>query len=165
MSGCVACFRLRSMPRWIGRSRRSSHQRVPDRCVDVFAFRGARVPAPRTRAARTKNRARADLTSPGPGRPRDAAPRPGRPAAAPRLPGGPAATRHTWGKHKPHTHKPASDNFQNIEKFSGRVWGLVGPPRAPGWPETDSPRKMIASSGVGTQIRALGTRFVAIFRF
>ena len=37
--------------------------------------------------------------------------------------------------------------------------------RAPGWPETDSPRKMIASSGVETEIRALGTRFVAIFRF
>ena len=46
-------------------------------------------------------------------------------------------------------------------KFSGRF----GPPRAPGWPETDSPRKMIASSGVETRIRALGTRFVAIFRF
>ena len=37
--------------------------------------------------------------------------------------------------------------------------------RAPGWPETDSPRKMIASSGVETEIRALGARFVAIFRF
>ena len=41
----------------------------------------------------------------------------------------------------------------------------VGPPRAPGWPETDSPRKTIASSGVETQIRALETPFVAIFRF
>ena len=38
------------------------------------------------------------------------------------------------------------------------------PPRAPGWPETDSPRKMIANSGVETRSRALGTRFVAIFR-
>ena len=37
--------------------------------------------------------------------------------------------------------------------------------RAPGWPETDSPRKMIASSGVETEIRALGTRFVAIVVF
>ena len=42
---------------------------------------------------------------------------------------------------------------------------LFGPPWAPGWPETDSPRKMIANSGVETEIRALGTRFVAIFRF
>ena len=40
-----------------------------------------------------------------------------------------------------------------------------GPPRAPGWPETDSPRKTIANSGVGTQIRALGAHFVAIFVF
>ena len=32
------------------------------------------------------------------------------------------------------------------------------------WLETDSPRKMIASSGVETRIGALGTRFVAIFR-
>ena len=39
------------------------------------------------------------------------------------------------------------------------------PPRAPGWPETDSPRNMIANSRVDTQIRAPGTRFVAIFRF
>ena len=37
--------------------------------------------------------------------------------------------------------------------------------RAPGWPETDSPRKIITKSGVETRIRALGTRFVAIFRF
>ena len=36
--------------------------------------------------------------------------------------------------------------------------------RAPGWPETDSPRKMIASSGVETEIRALGACFMAIFR-
>ena len=42
---------------------------------------------------------------------------------------------------------------------------IGGHPRAPGRPETDSPRNMIANSGVGTQIRALGTRFVAIFRF
>ena len=42
---------------------------------------------------------------------------------------------------------------------------MFGPPWAPGWPETDSPRKMMASSGVETEIRALGTRFVAIFRF
>ena len=40
-----------------------------------------------------------------------------------------------------------------------------GPPRALGWPETDFLRKVIAKSGVETRIRALGTRFVAIFRF
>ena len=40
-----------------------------------------------------------------------------------------------------------------------------GPPRALGWPETDSPRNIITKSGVETRIRALGTRFVAIFRF
>ena len=43
------------------------------------------------------------------------------------------------------------------------MW-LFGPPRAPGWPETDSPRKLRADSRVETRIRALGTRFVAIFR-
>ena len=32
-------------------------------------------------------------------------------------------------------------------------------------PKTDSPRKMIASSGVETGIRALGTHVVVIFRF
>ena len=46
-----------------------------------------------------------------------------------------------------------------------KVLDFFGAFRAPGWPETDSPRKMIASSGVETEIRALGTRFVAIFRF
>merc|ERR1712035_172544 len=44
-------------------------------------------------------------------------------------------------------------------------WIFFGAFRAPGWPETDSPRKTIASSGVETQIRALETPFVAIFRF
>ena len=47
---------------------------------------------------------------------------------------------------------------------SGRLSRLFWPPRAPGWPETDSPRKMIANSGVETKIGALGTRFVATFR-
>ena len=42
---------------------------------------------------------------------------------------------------------------------------LLLPPWAPGWPETDSPRKMIASSGVEIEIRATGTPFAAIFRF
>ena len=42
---------------------------------------------------------------------------------------------------------------------------MFGAFRAPGWPETDSPRKIITKSGVETRIRALGTRFVAIFRF
>ena len=42
---------------------------------------------------------------------------------------------------------------------------FVGPPRAPGWPETDSPRKTIAPDAPETQIRALGAHFVAIFRF
>ena len=42
---------------------------------------------------------------------------------------------------------------------------MCGAFRAPGWPETDSPRKIITKSGVETRIRALGTRFVAIFRF
>ena len=36
---------------------------------------------------------------------------------------------------------------------------------APGWPETDSPRKIITKSGVETRIRALGIRFVTFFRF
>ena len=52
-----------------------------------------------------------------------------------------------------------------MDFFRGEFWGFFGPPRAPGWPETDSPRKVIASSGVDTQIRALGTRVVAVFRF
>ena len=52
-----------------------------------------------------------------------------------------------------------------LEIFLGDVCGFFGLPRAPGWPETDSPRSMMASSGVETEIRALGTRFVAIFRF
>ena len=54
--------------------------------------------------------------------------------------------------------------FFSIEIFRVIFW-IVWPPRAPGWPETDSPRKMKARSGVHTQVRALGTRFVAIFRF
>ena len=49
--------------------------------------------------------------------------------------------------------------------FFGEFSGRFGPPRAPGWPETDSPRKIITKSGVETRIRALGARFVAIFRF
>ena len=56
-------------------------------------------------------------------------------------------------------------NLRFSGEFSVRFSDFFGPPRAPGWPETDSPRKMIASSGVETEIRALGTRFVAIFRF
>ena len=36
--------------------------------------------------------------------------------------------------------------------------------RAPGWPDTDSPRKIITKSGVETRSRALGTRFAASFR-
>ena len=50
-------------------------------------------------------------------------------------------------------------------KLSVRFLGLFGPPWAPGWPETDSPRKMVGTSGVETRIRALGTPFVTIFRF
>ena len=46
-----------------------------------------------------------------------------------------------------------------------KTWIFFGAFRAPGWPETDSPRKIITKSGVETRIRALGTRFVAIFRF
>ena len=42
--------------------------------------------------------------------------------------------------------------------------GRVGPPKAPGWAGTDSPRKLLHENGVETQIRALGTRFVAMFR-
>ena len=57
------------------------------------------------------------------------------------------------------------NKIKNIGKYSGRFSGLLGPPWAPGWPETDSPRKMMASSGVETKIGALGNRFVAIFRF
>ena len=53
------------------------------------------------------------------------------------------------------------ENSEKFAKYSGRF----GPPRAPGWPETDSPRKIITKSGVETRIRALGARFVAIFRF
>ena len=51
--------------------------------------------------------------------------------------------------------------LENLLKF----WIFFGAFRAPGWPETDSPRKIITKSGVETRIRALGTRFVAIFRF
>ena len=42
---------------------------------------------------------------------------------------------------------------------------MFGAFRAPGWPETDSPRKVITKSGVEVRIRALGTRFVAFFLF
>ena len=45
------------------------------------------------------------------------------------------------------------------------VVAFLGPPWAPGWPETDSPRKMIANSWIETEIRVLGLRFVAIFCF
>ena len=37
--------------------------------------------------------------------------------------------------------------------------------RAPGWPETDSPRKAIAGSRVETRIRALGNHSVVMFGF
>ena len=37
--------------------------------------------------------------------------------------------------------------------------------RAPGWPETDSPRKVIAGSRVETRIRALGNHSVVMFGF
>ena len=57
------------------------------------------------------------------------------------------------------------DHFLFCLSFSKRMSCFFLPPRAPGWPETDSPRKMVANSGVDTQIRALGTRVVAIFRF
>ena len=54
----------------------------------------------------------------------------------------------------------------NLEFFEIlRNFGFFGAFRAPGWPETDSPRKIITKSGVETRIRALGARFVAIFRF
>ena len=42
--------------------------------------------------------------------------------------------------------------------------GRFGPPRAPGWPETDSPQEIITKSGVETRIRALGARVVAVLR-
>ena len=45
--------------------------------------------------------------------------------------------------------------------FVGQFSGRFGPPRAPGWPDTDSPRKATASSGVAARIRAPGTRVVA----
>ena len=57
------------------------------------------------------------------------------------------------------------EEFQTFWKIFGTIFWIFWPPRVPGWPETDSPRKMMASSGVETEIRALGTRFVAIFRF
>ena len=54
---------------------------------------------------------------------------------------------------------------QDFGKSSaGRILGVLGRPRAPGWPETDSPRHMTTSSGFETKIRALGSGFVAIFR-
>ena len=58
--------------------------------------------------------------------------------------------------------------IQNIYlflEFPGAISGIAWPPRAPGGPETDSPRKIITKSGVETRTRALGTRVVAIFRF
>merc|ERR1712212_1231716 len=58
------------------------------------------------------------------------------------------------------------DRFGNLEKGSKKTLifsGRFGPPRAPWWPETDSPRKIITQSGAGTRFRALGTRFVAPF--
>ena len=51
-----------------------------------------------------------------------------------------------------------------LESFRGDVHLFFLPPRAAGWPETDSPRKMIASSGVETKVGASGIAFVAIFR-
>ena len=56
------------------------------------------------------------------------------------------------------------EHFRIFGNFSGRFSGTDGPPQALGWPETDSPRKMMASSGVEIEIGALGTRFVATFR-
>ena len=38
----------------------------------------------------------------------------------------------------------------------------LGPPPAPGWPETESPRKTVANSGVETQLGALGTHVVVV---
>ena len=57
-----------------------------------------------------------------------------------------------------------SQDFQDFQKLLKKIGGRFSPPWAPGWPETDSPRKTIANSGVETRIRALGTHFVAIFR-
>ena len=57
------------------------------------------------------------------------------------------------------------EHFVVVGTYSGRFSGLVWPPPAPGWPETDSPRNMMATSGVETKIRAVGTRFVVIFHF
>ena len=55
--------------------------------------------------------------------------------------------------------------FEILGKSPGRCSGLFRPPWAPGWPETESLLKVIANSGVDIQIQALGTHFVAIFRF
>ena len=49
---------------------------------------------------------------------------------------------------------------------AGAMFGVFwAAPGAGGWPETDAPRTTIATSRVGTEIRARGTRFVATFRF
>ena len=69
------------------------------------------------------------------------------------------------GKNKPHKHILCLRNVQKRWETFGAILCFFGAPLAPGWPETDSPRKMMANSGVHTQIRALGTRFVAIFVF
>ena len=56
--------------------------------------------------------------------------------------------------------------MKHVFKYvAGPLLGRVGPPRALGWPETDSPRKTIADSGVEIQIHALRDRFVAMFCF
>ena len=52
-------------------------------------------------------------------------------------------------------------NADRVLVFVGQFSGRFGPPRAPGWPDTDSPRKATASSGVAARIRAPGTRVVA----
>ena len=54
--------------------------------------------------------------------------------------------------------------YQN-SMFSGPFLAVFGPPRAPGRPETDSPIYPYQIGRILSQIRALGTRFVAIFRF
>ena len=52
-----------------------------------------------------------------------------------------------------------------LEKFRVEFSVFLGQPRAPGWPETDSPRKMMQNSRIETEIRGLGTRFAAVQSF
>ena len=67
------------------------------------------------------------------------------------------------GRPKKAQKRPEYKQTNHVFFFRANFY-FFGPPWAPGWPETDSPRKMMANSGVDTRIRALGTRFVAIFR-